>query len=237
MRYKLYFTLENEEFPIDYRRDILSYIKWCLSQYSNEEYKKLYNEKDPIQKDFTFSVFFDNPNINKDKILLKDKRFELNVSIESYEKAIILYNSFNNQKYKKFSINKNSFTLQSITMALEKQIDTNEINIKFLSPLCVRSRIDKKDYYYSYQNEKFEEVVKINIKEQLKISNLKGEIVDTFRIIPINSKKIVLRFYEKQIECSTGTFKIKGDKELLNYLYKSGIGSKHSCGFGMFQVI
>lgn len=237
MRYKLYFTLENEKFPIDYRRNILSFIKLSLSESDENEYKKLYNEKDPIQKPFTFSVFFNKPEITKERITLKDKKFELNVSIEDYETAIILYNAFNKQKYKKFSINQNSWTLQNITMAIEKQIINNSINIKFVSPLCVRSRTNNKDYYYSYEHEKFEETIKVNIKEQLKISNLEESIVDTFEIKPINAKKVIIRFYEKQIECSTGIFNIKGEPELLNYIYKSGLGSKHSSGFGMFQVI
>ena len=46
MRFKLYFELENEHFPIQYRKNILSFIKLSLTEYSEEYYKKLYNEKD-----------------------------------------------------------------------------------------------------------------------------------------------------------------------------------------------
>ena len=80
-------------------------------------------------------------------------------------------------------------------------------------------------------------MLKINIKEQLKITNIPLETVDTFKIKPIKAKKIIIKFYEKYIECSTGTFELSGNKELLEYLYKSGMGSKHSAGFGMFQII
>ena len=54
-------------------------------------------------------------------------------------------------------------------------------------------------------------------------------------VLPI--KKLIIKFYEKQIECSTGIFALEGDIELLNYLYKAGMGSKHSAGFGMFQIV
>ena len=64
-----------------------------------------------------------------------------------------------------------------------------------------------------------------------------SEIADTFEITPIAPKKVIIKFYEKQIETSVGTFNIKGDKRLLEYLYKAGIGSKRSAGFGMFQII
>ena len=119
----------------------------------------------------------------------------------------------------------------------EKEIKDNKIIIKFQSPLCARKREENKDYYYSFENEKFEEMLKINIKEQLKITNIPLETVDTFKIKPIKAKKIIIKFYEKYIECSTGTFELSGNKELLEYLYKSGMGSKHSAGFGMFQII
>ena len=58
MRMKLYFTLENEKMPIDYRRSIISFIKLSLSEYSENEFKKYYNQKDNIIKPYAFSIFF-----------------------------------------------------------------------------------------------------------------------------------------------------------------------------------
>lgn len=161
----------------------------------------------------------------------------MNMTIENYETAIIIYNAFNHQKNKKFSINQNSWKLENIVLIPEKEIKDNKIIIKFQSPLCARKREENKDYYYSFENEKFENTLKINVKEQLKITNIPLESVDTLKITPIKAKKVIIKFYEKQIECSTGIFEIEGDIELLNYLYKAGMGSKHSAGFGMFQIV
>lgn len=237
MRMKLYFTLENNTIPIDYRRSTISFIKLSLSEYSENEFKKYYNEKDNIIKPYAFSIFFKQPQINGQEIIVEDKRFEMNITVENYETAITLYNAFNHQKSKKFSINQNSWTLQNIVLIPEKEIKESKIIIKFQSPLCVRKREENKDYYYSFENEKFEETLKINIKEQLKITNIPLESVDTLKITSIKAKKVIIKFYEKQIECSTGIFELEGDIELLNYLYKAGIGSKHSAGFGMFQIV
>ena len=237
MRIKLYFTLEKETIPIDYRRSIISFIKMSLSEYSKKEFQKYYNQKDNIIKPYAFSIFFRQTRINGKEIIVEDKRFEMNITTTDYETAITLYNSFNHQKNQKFSIYQNSWTLQNIVLIPEKEIKENKITIKFQSPLCTRRREQKKDYYYSFENEKFEETLKINIKEQLKITNIPEETVDTLKITPIKAKKVIIKFYEKQIECSTGTFELSGNKELLKYLYKSGIGSKHSAGFGMFQII
>ena len=127
--------------------------------------------------------------------------------------------------------------LQNITMMPEKEITKEKIIIKFQAPLCVRSRQDNKDYYYSYESKEFQDILKINIREQLKITSLSENVIDTFEIKPINAKKVIIKFYEKCLECSTGVFEISGKKELLTYLYQSGMGSKHSAGFGMFQII
>ena len=237
MRFKLYFKLEKEEIPIQYRKTIISYFKHSLEEYNQKYYQKYYNGKDPIIKQYAFSAYYKQQKIEKDKIILEDQRLEINITTSDYETGIILYNSFNKQKHKKYSLNNNSMTLENITMANEKEITTEKISVKFQAPLCVRLRENSKDYYYSYENEKFEETLKINIKEQLKITNMPTEIVDTFTIKPIKAKKVLIKFYEKGIECSTGTFELSGNKELLKYLYKSGIGSKHSAGFGMFQII
>ena len=237
MRMKLYFTLENEKMPIDYRRSIISFIKLSLSEYSENEFKKYYNQKDNIIKPYAFSIFFKHPKFNTKEIIIEDRQFEMNMTIENYETAITIYNAFNHQKNKKFSINQNSWTLQNIVLIPEKEIKDSKIVIKFQAPLCVRQRKENKDYYYSFENEKFEETLKINIKEQLKTTNIPVELADTLKITPIKAKKVIIKFYEKQIECSTGIFELEGDIKLLNYLYKAGMGSKHSAGFGMFQIV
>lgn len=239
MRYKLFFILENENLPTDYHRNIISYIKKSLIENDEKNFEKFYKNKDNIIKQYTFSLFLNNAKFKNDEIYIKDKKFELNISVEDYETAIILYNSFNHQKWKKFSINKNSMTLQNIILLPEKQVNSENVHIKFLSPLVVRdrNRQTRKDYYYSYSNDKFLETLKINVKQQLKTSKLPNEQLEKFNIVPIKPKKTVVKFYEKQIECSLGEYELIGSKELIKYLYKAGVGSKRSAGFGMFQIL
>lgn len=237
MRFKLHFTLENSELPIQYRKSILSFFKFSLSEYNQEYYKRFYNERDVIVKPYTFSTYFKNMRVQDEKIIAEDKKFNLTVSVVDYENAIILYNAFNNQRNKKFSLYRNSWTLKNIEMIMEREVMDERITIKFQSPLCARRRQNYKDYYFSYLDEEFENTVKINIREQLKITDFSETITDTFKIVPMNAKKIIVKYYEKQIECSTGIFEICGEKVLLEYLYKAGIGSNHSAGFGMFQII
>ena len=237
MRFRLNFKLENECLPVQYRKNVLSFIKLSLSKYNEEYHKKLYNEKDTIIKPYTFAVFFNNPIFRDEEIIIEDKKFNINFSVSDYVIAVALYNAFNHQKKVKFSINNNSWTLENITMLNEKKIDTEKLKIKFLSPLVVRSRENEKDYYYSYESPEFEEILKINIKEQLKITDISQEKVENFNIKAINAKKVIIKFYEKKMECSIGTFEISGDKELLKTIYQMGLSSRRSSGFGMFEIL
>ena len=237
MRYKLIFKLENEEIPIQYRKSVLSFIKKSLNEYSNEEYEKMYHAKDPIIKSYTFSIFFKDSEFKENAIIVHSKELQINISIEDFETAVTLYNSFNHQRNKIFHLDKNSMILKDILLMNEKKITTNEINIKFMSPLIIRKRENKKDYYYFANNENALNALRYNIKQELKIANLSPELANTINLENINGKKTVVKFYEKQMEASIGTFKLTGDVELLNYLYKAGIGSRRSSGFGMFEII
>ena len=237
MRLSLNFDLENEHLPIQYRECVLSFIKLSLSEYDMEYFKKFYNNKDNIIKPYTFSVFFKSPEFKENEIIINNKKLDINLSIADYEASIILYNAFNQQKNKKFSLNRNSWTLKNISMLMEKKISSNEIIIKFMSPLVVRSRQNQKDFYYSFEHKEFLDIIKINIKEQLSITNFPENIVDTFSLEPVKAKKVIVKFYEKKMETSVGIFKMSGDKELLKYLYEAGLGSRHSAGFGMFEIV
>ena len=42
------------------------------------------------------------------------------------------------------------------------------------------------------------------------MTNIPKDAIDTFEIKPINAKKVMIKFYEKCLECSTGVFEISG---------------------------
>ncbi len=228
MRFKLTFNLENEEIPIQYRKNIISFIKLSLENYDKNYYNKFYHNKDNIIKRYTFAVYLKDAKFNSETIQISNKSLILNISVADIETATILYNAFNNQMHKKIPMNKNSMTLINISMTPEKKITENKILIKFLSPLVVhyRNQETRKDYFYSFQDEKFPETLKLNIRLQLENTGINKEKIEELDIIPVKAKKSVIKFYEKKIEVSLGVFELHGSVELLEYLYKSGIRFK-----------
>ncbi len=113
--------------------------------------------------------------------------------------------------------------LKNLILLPEKEIKEEQVIIKFLSPLVVRNRQEKKDYYYSYEQDEFLDTLKLNIKIQLQISDLPEDIVENLKLEPIKAKKVIVKFYEKKMETSIGVFQLSGNPELLNYLYKTGM--------------
>ena len=129
--------------------------------------------------------------------------------------------------------------LKKINMLNEESIVKSEIKVKFISPLLVREFLDKGDVelYLGPDDERFEErlndIVAVQIKELKPGLKLEGKIL----IEPISTKKIVIKHYGQLIDGYGGIYCLKSNPAVLDYLYKSGVGSRRSHGFGMFDLI
>ncbi len=237
MRFKMYFELEQPQLDIQYRKSIISYIKHSLQEYDENLYQEIYigNNK----KTFTWAPILSKPKFEQETIKLQDNNFSILFSAYNYLYALHLYNAFLNQKRKKFSLNQNSMTLKNIVMIPERTINSNKIQVKMASPIICRNHNQEtlKDMYYSFERPEFEKYIKINIFEQMKAEGLDSSLLEEFKITPINSKKIIVKLYEKKIEASIGQFELEGNKQLLDYLYRAGIGAKKAMGFGLMEIL
>lgn len=236
MRFKMYFELENSKLNIQYRKNIISYIKHAIQDYDENLYQEIYAGNNT--KTFTWAPILSKPSFNGDNIQLQDNNFSILFSAYNYLYALHLYNAFFKQLFKKFSLNQNSMTLKNIVMIPEKQIN-NKVQVKMASPIICRNhnRETLKDMYYSFERPDFKEYIKINILEQMRKEDLDSSLLKDFEIVPINGKKTIIKLYEKKIEASIGTFELEGNNQLLDYLYKAGIGAKKAMGFGLFEIL
>ncbi|BDU50912.1 CRISPR-associated endoribonuclease Cas6 [Haliovirga abyssi] len=252
MRFNLKFELKKKEIPLDYRRAFISFLKSSFEDYSEKFYEKNYIGKmgrDPIVKPFTFSVYMKNPKFLSDKIEIEGNEIYLNYSTFSQEYGLYFYNSILGKLHKVYNF-KNSFefTLINVKMAKEKVIKSNEAIFKTLSPVVIRyhdnkNRDNSKDNHLVYNDENFLDQMKINIYESGKsffdfdikkdVENLKIEI-GKMKSVPISHFEERIH---RRITGNIGIVKISGDGYLLDYLYKAGIGSRRSQGFGMVDMV
>jgi len=133
----------------------------------------------------------------------------------------------------------NEMKLVSVNLVPEKNVTSSSAVVKMLSPLCIRlhKAENNSDKYISVANPDFTEIAKQVIKEQLVESGFDEKLISNFEIKPLNAKKTVVYHYKNYIECSLGSFSINADKSVINYLLKSGIGSRKSAGFGFAELL
>jgi len=235
MRLILKFKLEHEKFTNQYRNFLTSYFKFALSKEYYDEFSKYY--ENPQTKNFTFTVFIKNLKHYNGLIISPNKEIIMTISSSDYKFIMLLYNSLLMNKNKKMNISPNNkIRLSQLSLTHLKEINNNEIKIKMLSPLLIRDRdIENNiDSYKTIKDDNFIKYLNDNLIYLAKSLNLN---INKLEITPIKTKKVVVPVMQVRYDATIGTFKLKGDLETLNTLYKIGIGSRRSYGFGMFEVI
>ncbi|MFV0578609.1 MAG: CRISPR-associated endoribonuclease Cas6 [Fusobacterium ulcerans] len=236
MRIEINCKLENKEIALDYNRKILSLFKKALENYKLEIKDYFYG--DPKEKDMTFSCYLPIEKIEENKIFLKENKFKITLSLEKTIEAIHFYNALIIGKNLKFDFGNNKAEILDVKSLKEKEINSEIIMFKTLSPILVREKPkdSNKSWYYVLNEEKAMEVLKKNLIYTLKNKFLIKDIED-LEIIPIDIKKVIITYYNFKLPATKGIIVIKGKKEILNYFYKAGFASRKSSGFGMLEII
>jgi CRISPR-associated endoribonuclease Cas6 len=240
MRFKIQLELKNEHLPLDYRPAVISLFKHSLSLYDNGKHFSAYYE--PVKdKSFTFAVGIPSSTFTKEMILVPNRKIDIIFSTNDISTGIVFFNALSMGKNKPYPLTyENTMTVKNILIEKEFEIMTNTIDVTFKSPLCIREhrKENNKDIYYSYEKDGFNEILNKVLKLQITNSKtLPVSILDSFSITPISCKKTVVRHHSQFVEVTVGMFSLTGNIALLNYLYKNGIGSRKSSGFGFIEII
>ena len=239
MRFRLFFTLEEEHLPQEYRKMFLSFMKKSLTEYENALFFKDFFDGANVKR-YCFSVRLPPCTFEKNYIKLSEKFLTFLVSTHDTRTGMILYNAFLTQKLKSFPLEqKNRMILTAIRPENHKPISRNKITGKMLMPLCVRFHVKEtnEDCYFTHQDENFQEKLRFVLENQVQtILGIEGSIFEGFSFTPIQMKKTMIRHYGKMIPVSLGTFEMTGDPLLMNYFFDEGFGSRRSSGFGAFEI-
>lgn len=242
MRFTLLMELKDKNFPIDYRKVILSYIKNALANVENGKFiSKFY--KNTIQKEFCFTVELPNPVFQKDKIVLEDKNITIKFSTSDNKTGFFLQNIFMSQIDVIFKIpTDNSMTLKKIIRE-NKDLTIKSSKVVFKTSrgngLCLRehNRENNKDIYITYKNDNFQTKFGEIVKTQALNAGFSNSIAENIKFTPLKCKKVLVKHYGVYIDTTVGFFELEGDSRLLQYLYDGGVGSRKSSGFGMLEIV
>lgn len=233
--------------PISYNHLIQAFIYQNIANYEirQELHDTGYQVGKRRLKFFTFSKL--NGRFELDKNLKQIKFYPpvmLKLSFYSDSKYDILSDIISNiLKNNNLYIGENKVIVKTIAPE-NYNFYKNEYLIKMISPILLY-RTEKKDSkyirkYISPWDHEFEDLILQNIKTKVNAAGKEYNISD-FTIIPMNPPNPgdgkIIGYKQFKVKAYFGTFRIKGDKQLLKLLYETGIGSGNSEGFGCFDVI
>ncbi|OLS03602.1 CRISPR-associated endoribonuclease Cas6 [Tissierella creatinophila] len=241
MRFSLEILLEEDRIIKDKNRMFISLIKHSLESYDKEYYESLYGKEPNKVKSFTFSLYMGNCIFEREEILIPNKKIILNFSTNSMEDSLYFYNSFLAQKGKPYHIKGNTMTINKINLVKEKLIVSDEVIFKSISPVVSREhRGNNHDtWYYSLNEEKGKQIFMENLKLQLidEFGEERRFDIDKVEVEILNNKEVKVKHYGIEVLSNICRLKIKAKPYILDYLYKAGISSRRSQGFGMMDLV
>lgn len=233
-----------DKFPRYYNTLGTSVIKEGIKKSSKDYYENLYfynNKNNKSSKNFTFSFCIKGYEIKDDDFLVKDKVI-MYISTPDLELGLHIYNGIINMdifKYKEYEMQR-----KKISLLRETDIKGEDIIFNTLSPICIKNKegkfldINNKDY-----NSELNYIMNIILKNYrgyglkkwltFEDINLKKVVVKE----PLREfKKITNRDYQ-YVNSYKGIFRLTGDNEDINDIYRLGLGFKRGQGFGNLEVV
>lgn len=240
MRFKLEFSTDKPELPIEYRKLILSFIKNALSKSVNGDLLGKYY-KDTNTKDFTWTLIVKQPHFTKEKLEFEGNRFSVIFSADDKKQTgMYLMMAFLNQKYRKYPTEEgNCIVLKNILQLPQYEIRDNVARFATMpgSSIIVRDhdRVTNRDRYYTCIDEGYQEKFEQALRNQALIAGFAEETVEKIKVCSVTGRKIVVRHYDVFIDASIAEFVISAPHYVLQYFYLQGICGRKSSGFGMVE--
>ena len=240
MRLLIHINLQKPlELPINYHHIFQGVIYKGLSNhkgYSTFVHNEGYHYEKRQFKMFTFSNLEGKYFIRNKRIRFED---EVKWEIRSPEILFIqtLATSFGQE-----GISFLGDTYKDLTVKLlDDEIEEDDIIVRMKMPICLYSTEPetKKMYFYRPDEILFYQLLADNFERKYQACyGVKPE--EAIEVLPVEvceRDKYVTRYKNCYISGWRGTYRIKGKRKYLNFLYATGLGSKNSQGFGMFEVI
>lgn len=241
LRFGVEISSKNEKICKDKGRIMISILKGCYNSCNQEYFEKLYREIPNRRKSFTFSLYMGDCEFLEEEIFIPGKKIYLNFSTNDIEDGIMFYNSILTNKGKEFAIKDNIFKIKRINILKEKNIYSDEAIFKTMSPIVVREHKgdNSKTWYHSLSNSEGKKIFLSNLKYQLIEEFSKTRILDIeeVRAEILSNKEVKVKHYGIEVLSNLCRIKIMAKPYILDYLYKAGIGSMKSAGFGMVDLV
>ncbi|OXZ29889.1 CRISPR-associated endoribonuclease Cas6 [Finegoldia magna] len=240
MRFNVNLILSDKEIPKDKNRMFLSFIKHSLSKNNERCFENLYGKGITNRKSFALASYLPGAIFNENTITIPNKKIKLTISVVDMKLGVEIFNSMmgsvnNTYKYKDCEL-----TTKSVKLLREKKIENSTEIFKTLSPIVIRDHVreDNKDWFYDLNDSKGQELFVRNLKFQLEEEMPESKyFLEELEVEVLKNKKTVATNYGINVQCNLCVLKINAKSEILEHIYKSGVGSFKSQGFGLLDII
>lgn len=242
LRIELCFQLDQAELPKDNKSIWISFLKNVLTNCNKGKFYERYFSGTQ-SKDYTFSVILSKPKFSGEKVQLENRQIKMIFSSDDRNKTgLIFYAAFIQAKKKKFPLpNGNTMVLDRVRQLREQLITESKVIFRTVTGggLVVRehNKETNKDRYYTFQDKGFDENLKKVLQVQAQEAGFAESVAENITMIPIQCRKVLVKQYGIYVDVTIGIFQMEGDPDLLQYFYQAGVGSKHSMGYGMLDLI
>jgi CRISPR-associated endoribonuclease Cas6 len=223
----------------DYRGIFMALIKSVFMKYDPVLYANLYGtdkQKRKVNKPFTFSTRFPQyKGIEGNKMLCGNK-ISLLFSSDEETLVIAFYNGLKEKR--KITVGENfpiEFELVHIHLLPLKQIHTNKVLFKTISPVLVNEKGNNLKYISPAKPEFAKAFTTLIVLQAngFGIPCTEGNI--NFEINQM--KKLPLSHYNQTMTSWLGEFVMEAPANVLQLVYDTGIGVRRSQGFGMLEIV
>lgn len=120
-------------------------------------------------------------------------------------------------------------------------VENSRILVRMLSPVSVHStdELTGRTYYYTPEDKDFAVMVNHNfIRKYMACFGVVPS--EGIEILPVNvteKNKYVTKYKNFYINGWMGDYELRGKRKYLDFLYHTGLGSRNSQGFGMFEIL
>ena len=121
---------------------------------------------------------------------------------------------------------------------LDRRIDTDTMRIRTSAPIVLKQTTeDHKTVYFSPEDSEFDELINLNLYRKFTAA-FGAEPPSTVDLtLTSHPKKVVTRIKNTWVTAYHGIFEIQAHPAVAQFLYDTGLGSRNSQGFGMFDVL
>lgn len=243
MRIALKFKVDSElTLPKSYQHHVQGFIYNLIkgTDFSDFLHNEGYGEERKF-KLFTFSLLKGPYTYNSSNHTVTFKDF-FYIEITSVVEAFIEHITMALLKEPHQKLNGCLITLDEYRYKTKK-ITSSQIKIEMMSPVTVYKTVDEngsqKTVYFKPEDTSFSEYIDANLKRKF-ASVYEGSMTPSVSIHPLevkNKDKLVIKYKNQVIIAYKGKYLLKGHPEFLDFLFRTGLGSKNSMGFGMFRLI